>query len=186
MQHKYGFGKRQIPQLQMDNSRIIDILQIIGKSVPPASKITLVGGCAISLLGSSRSTIDIDFIGDDIHPNEFHRYLLQLASELNIFMEAIPLDRFIPIPDGSDSRIIHFGQFGNLDVVIADPYSMALSKLDRGFDTDFDDIIFLIRKNYVDLVELEKITKIALEKAREFDMNSNEMIAHFQELKKRL
>jgi len=170
----------------MDNSRLINILQIIGKIVPPASKITLVGGSAISLLGSPRTTIDIDFFGDDIHPNEFHKSILQIASDLNIFMEAVPLDRFIPIPDGSESRVIPIGIFGNLEVVIADPYSIALSKLERGFDTDFDDIIFLIQKEYVDLAELEAMTNKALEKAREFDMNSDEVIAHLQELKKRL
>jgi hypothetical protein len=170
----------------MDHSRLVELLQIIGSTVPPASKITLVGGCALSLLGSSRPTIDIDFLGDDVHPNDFHRALLQLASELNIYMEAVPLDRFIPLPDGSESRAIHIGQFDNLEVFIADPYSIALSKVDRGFDTDFDDIIFLIQNNFINLAELEKVTQKALEKAREFDMNSTEVIAHIQELKKRL
>lgn len=170
----------------MDNSSLVELLQVIGKSVPPASKITLVGGCALSLLGSSRPTIDIDFLGDDLHPNDFHKALLQLAAELNIYMEAVPLDRFIPIPDGSESRTIYIGQFGNLEVAIADPYSIALSKVERGFDTDFDDIIFLIRNNYVNLAELEKVTQKALERGHEFDMNSTEVIAHFQELKKRL
>ncbi|MEI7847617.1 MAG: hypothetical protein WCK35_17575 [Chloroflexota bacterium] len=35
----------------------------LGTYYPPASKITLVGGCALSLLGSSGPTIEIDFIG---------------------------------------------------------------------------------------------------------------------------
>lgn len=92
----------------------------------------------------------------------------------------------MPIPDGSDSRAIYIGQFGNLEVFIADPYSIALSKVDRGFDTDFDDIIFLIQNSYITLANLERVTLKALEKAREFDMNSSEVNAHIQELKYRL
>ncbi len=71
-------------------------------------------------------------------------------------------------------------------MVIADPYSIALSKLERGFDTDFDDIIFLIQSNFITLIELEAIAQKALEKAQEFDMNTKEMLAHHQELRKRL
>ncbi len=41
------------------------------------------------------------FYCDDINPNEFHKTILQIASELKIYMEAVPLDRFIPIPDGA-------------------------------------------------------------------------------------
>ncbi len=63
-------------------------------------------------------------------------------------------------------------------------HSIALSKLDRGLDTDFDDIIFLIQNNFINLAELERVTQKALAQAREFDMNSTEVIAHSQELKK--
>ena len=49
--------------------------------VPPASRLILIGGSALSLLGSLRPTVDIDFIGDDIHPNELHRTLIEKARE---------------------------------------------------------------------------------------------------------
>lgn len=128
----------------MDNTEIQSVLQALGKRVPPSSRLVLVGGSALALLGSPRLTIDIDFIGDDIHPNELHRSIIQIAKELKIHVEPVPIERFIPLPEGSDKRSVHIGQFGNLDVHVADPYSIALSKLDRGFDTDFDDMIFLI------------------------------------------
>jgi hypothetical protein len=68
---------------------------------------------------------------------------------------------------------------------VADPYSIALSKLDRGFDTDFDDLVFLIRQGYVALNELESITRNALSQAKKFDLNPD-MLIHLEELKKRL
>ena len=138
------------------------------------------------LLGSPRLTIDIDFVGDDISPSELHKTILQIAKEQKIYMEPVAIERFIPLPDGSEERTIRIGQFGNLEVFVADPYSIALSKLDRGFDTDFDDLVFLVQKNIVEFQLLERITEISLSRAREFDMNPTEVLAHLRELKNRI
>lgn len=169
----------------MDNTEIQSILQTLGERVPPSSRLVLVGGSALALLGSPRLTIDIDFVGDDVHPNKLHQSIMQIARELKIHAEPVPIERFIPLPKGSAERNIRIGRFGNLEVYVADPYSIALSKLDRGFDTDFDDIVFLIQHNHVQLDELERITQNALSQARKFDFHP-EILAHLQELKNRL
>ena len=170
----------------MDYTDIQSVLQILGERVPPSSRLLLVGGSALVLLGSPRPTIDVDFIGDDISPSELDKIIMQVARELKIYIEPVAMERFIPVPEGSDERTIRIGQFGNLEVYVADPYSIALAKLDRGFDTDFDDLIFLVNRNLVDIEELERITRKALSRAREFDMNPTEVLAHLQELKDRL
>jgi hypothetical protein len=59
------------------------------------------------------------------------------------------------LPEGSGERSIRIGQYGNLEVFVIDPYSIALSKLERGFDTDFDELAFLVQQSLVTLVELE-------------------------------
>ena len=170
----------------MDNIQIQSILQVLGERVPPSSRLYLVGGGALAMLGSPRLTIDIDFWGDDISPSELHRTIMQIAKEQKIDMEPVAIERFIPMPDGSQERTIRIGQFGNLEVFVADPYSIALSKLDRGFDTDIDDIVFLVRRNLVVVDLLEHMTAIALSRAREFDMNPADVIVHLRELKKRV
>lgn len=169
----------------MDNAKIQSILKSIGERVPPASKLILVGGSALALLGSSRQTIDIDFVGDDVNPNELHKTILQAAKELKVIVEPVPLDRFVPLPKGSTERVIHIGQFGNLDIFVADPYSIALSKLDRGFDTDLADIIFLIQTERINFNEFERMVQEALPHARQFDFNPD-IFKHLQELKNRL
>lgn len=169
----------------MDNTEIQFILKTLGERVAPASRLVLVGGGALALLGSPRLTIDIDFIGDDIHPNELHRTIMQIAREMKIHVEPVPIERFIPLPTGSDQRTIHIGQFGNLEVYVADPYSIALSKLDRGFDTDIEDIVFLVGHNFITLDQLERITRNALSYASKYDLHP-EILAHLQELKNRL
>jgi hypothetical protein len=169
----------------VDNAEIIAILQNLGARLPPDSQLILVGGSALALLGSPRLTIDIDFIGDDVHPNPLHRTIMQIAREMQIHVEPVPLERFVPLPEGNEERVIRIGQFGNLEVFIADPYSIALSKLDRGLDTDFDDLVFLIQNNHVDMDEFERILSAALPHARKFDFNPD-IIEHLQELKNRL
>jgi hypothetical protein len=169
----------------LDHSEIQSILQSLGERVPPDSQLILIGGSALTLLGSPRLTIDIDFIGDDVHPNKLHRTIMQIAKELQIHAEPVPLDQFVPLPKGSETRNIHIGQFGNLEVSVADPYSIALSKLDRGLDTDIEDIIFLVRQNFIILKELERITRDALPHAHQFDFNPD-ILDHLEELKDRL
>jgi len=85
----------------MDITEIQSVLQKLGERVPPASDLILVGGSALALLGNPRLTIDIDFVGDDIHPSELHKTILQAAKELKISVEPVPLDRFIPLPKGN-------------------------------------------------------------------------------------
>lgn len=169
----------------MDISEIQIVLQNMGERVPPTSSLVLVGGGALALLGSPRPTVDIDFIGDDIHPNTLHQSIMQIAREMKIHVEPVPIERFIPLPEGSEDRKIWIGRFGNLEVFVADPYSIALSKLDRGFDTDLDDIVFLIQHNHIALKELEDMTLKALTQAGKFDFNP-EINNHLQELKIRL
>lgn len=169
----------------MDKSEIRFFLQSLGERVPPGSQLILIGGGALALLGSPRPTVDIDFVGNDVRPSDFHQSIMQIARELKIDAEPVPLDRFVPLPQGSAERQIRIGQFGNLEIHVADPYSIALSKLDRGFDTDFDDIIFLIQKNLISLIELERITHAALPHRHKYDFHP-EILGHLEELKDRM
>ena len=169
----------------MDKAKLQSILTILGEQVPPATQLFLLGGSALTLLGSLRQSLDIDFVGDDIHPNELHRTIIEKAKELKLQVEAVPIDRFIPLPEGNEQRSIYIGQFANLEIHVIDPYSIALSKLDRGLFTDFDDIIFLIKSGHITLEELERITLKAISQAKKFDLRPD-ILAHLQELQSRL
>lgn len=169
----------------MDNAEIQSILKTMGARVPPASRLILIGGSALSLLGSPRPTVDVDFIGDDLHPEPLHQTILRIAEELDVDFEPVPLDKFVPLPQGNEGRTIHIGSFGNLEILIADPYSIALSKLDRGADTDYDDLVFLVQNNHVDMDKFEHMVQEALLHAHQFDFNPD-ILKHLQELQGRL
>ena len=76
----------------MDNTEIQSILKALGERVPSSSRLVLIGGSALALLGSPRLTIDIDFVGDDINPSKLARTVMQIAKELNIDIEPVPLN----------------------------------------------------------------------------------------------
>ena len=163
---------------------IQDFLVRLGK-YPRSETLSLLGGSAMILLGSSRETMDIDYVGDDIHKNEFQIAIEKIANELGLDTEAVPIEHFIPLPEGHEQRKIHIGQFGNVDVYIIDPYSIALSKLDRGSDRDLNDLVFLIQQNHITLAELERILNEALPQAGKFDFHP-EILSHLDTLKNRL
>jgi hypothetical protein len=73
----------------MDIVEIQSVLQKLGARVPPASSLILVGGSALALLGNQRQTIDIDFVGDDVNPNQLHKTILRVAKELKISAEPV-------------------------------------------------------------------------------------------------
>lgn len=169
----------------MDHQDVYSILNLFGEKVPPESRITLLGGSALILLGNSRETIDIDFIGDDINPSELHRLIIRIAKENKILLDVVPIEHFIPLPKDSEERAIHIGQFGNLSVFVADPYSIALSKIDRGLANDYADIEFLLANRHVTLDMLTKIVQSTIAKAGKYDLDPD-FHKHFEELKSRL
>lgn len=155
--------------------RITQFLAEVGeRALAPASLIIL-GGSGLALLGSPRPTLDIDFDGEEGIADEFRTLIEKVAAEMRIELEAVPLHRFIPLPFGSQSRHIPIGEFGNLRVMVFDPYSIALSKLDRGFDSDIEDIVFLLRKGLVDPGRLDTMIDQAAISATEYDLNPKQM-----------
>lgn len=83
------------------------------------------------LLGSSRNTLDVDYVGIDIPGlwTELQRTIAELANEMEIKIEAVPYDEMIPPLPDSGARQIPVGMYGNVQVVVIDPYAMALDKI---------------------------------------------------------
>ncbi len=114
-------------------------LQQLAQRYTEPANLYLIGGGALCLLGNPRRTLDLDYVGDDLHLNPFQRIIEQVAREMKLEVEPVPLATFIPLPDGADERSLLLGVFGSISVRIFDPYSIALSKLDRGTKIDLQD-----------------------------------------------
>ncbi len=105
---------------------------------------------------------------------------------MQLDLENVPLQEFIPVTRETRQRHHFIGRYGKVDIYIFDPYAIALSKLDRGFDTDIEDIIFLIEHGLITLPVLEKVMQDALPRAREFDMNATDMQRHLEAVRQAL
>jgi len=67
-------------------------------------QLVLLGGSALLLLGGTRTTLDIDYVGDDLHPSDLQRTIAEVAGELRVHADPVPIERFVPLPVGSDAR----------------------------------------------------------------------------------
>ncbi|MBK7779669.1 MAG: hypothetical protein IPJ58_02555 [Ardenticatenia bacterium] len=147
--------------------------------------LVLLGGSALLLLGSQRTTLDIDYVGDDLVQTAFQDTIHEVATELELYADPVPIAHFVPIPADSKTRQLFVDRYGKVDVFVIDPYVIALSKLDRGIDSDIADIVFLLERGFVELESLADRTTAAIEQAAAFDLDPIAMQRHLSIVRQR-
>ena len=145
-------------------------------------KLYLIGGSALCFFGSPRRTVDIDCVIDSA-TKEFKDTIVAVANELQVEVEIIPIAEFIPLPLNAAARHHHVEKFGSIEVFIFDPYSIALSKLSRGFDTDIQDVLFLLQRGIITIDILTKFTEEVIPVAWEYDIDPDELKTHLDVVK---
>jgi len=163
-------------------------LQRLGERYPHPATLYLLGGSALCLLGSPRTTVVVDY-AVEVEPEEktqFQAALAELAAEMRLDLEDVPLAEFIPLPPEAYERRRPVGRFGQLEVYIFDPYSIALSKIARGFEADLEDVVFLWRKGLVEFDELERLFRAVLPRAAQADIIPQEFQDYFEEVRRRI
>jgi hypothetical protein len=132
-----------------DADRIRRFARELGRAVRPGTRMYLTGGATAVLEGWRPSTVDVDvrFEPDSEEPL---RRIAALKETLSLNVElASPLD-FLPPLEGWRERSPFRLREGNLEVFDFDPYSQALSKLERGFDLDLRDVASMIESGLVE------------------------------------
>lgn len=138
-----------------DRERIERFLTRLGALTHEPGRLYRVGGTTMVYEGFRATTIDIDLLVEAGDPSPIIAAIRSLKDALDINVEfASPRD-FIPLPAGWRERGIYVGRFGALDVFHFDLYSVALSKIERGTERDFQDVIALVRSGRIDLIELD-------------------------------
>jgi hypothetical protein len=103
----------------------------------------LTGGATAVLEGWRASTVDVD-VRFEPDSDAALRHLAELKERLQVNVElASPLD-FLPPLEGWRERSRFRFRAGNLEVFDFDPYSQALSKLERGFELDLRDVAEMV------------------------------------------
>ena len=65
------------------------------------------------------------------------------------------------------------------------PYSIALSKITRGFESDLEDVLFLLRTGTIAFQELEMHFRAILPRVAKVDIDPKEFQAYFFEISRR-
>jgi len=167
-------------------TEILEFVERLGGRYSGSATLLLLGGSALCLLGNPRRTLDIDYLAEGPLDQvaELQATVDTVAAEMKLEVEVVPLGEFIPLPDGAESRHRQVGQFGGLSVCVFDPYSIALSKIDRGFEADLQDVVFLIRQGIVNLEQLEVYVAAAVPHAAQFDMIPADLRQHLQVIRR--
>jgi len=159
--------------------------QRLGEQLSSPATLYLLGGSALCLLGSPRETLDVDFAFEN-PPPDAKAILERLATELKLDLELVPLGEFIPLPPEAEQRRRFVGYYGLLDVYIFDLYSIALSKIARGFESDFEDVEFLLLKKLIHWETLVAYFQNILPRAQSSDIDLQEFQQYFETLRKRV
>ncbi len=95
--------------------------------------------------------IDISFEVDDDYHSDFIAVVRDLKEQLSLNIEEASPSDFIPVPAGHRERSPYIGRYGQLEVFHYDLYSMALSKIERGTESDFEDVLILLQSGRIDM-----------------------------------
>jgi hypothetical protein len=137
-------------------SKVLEFLQRLGREGRSSARVYLTGGSTAVLLGWRETTLDID-LRIDPELDELFRAIPQLKEKLNINVELASPSDFIPEVPGWRERSIYIDSFGSVSYYHYDPYSQALSKIERGHEKDLLDIESM-RSN--GLVEKNRLLKL--------------------------
>lgn len=133
----------------VDAGRIRELAHRLGRVARGRTRIYLTGGATAVLEGWRASTIDVD-VRFEPESDALLRELVDLKERLAINVELASPPDFIPELPGWRERSPLVLRDGNVDVHHFDPYSQALSKIERGFAHDLADVEAMLDRGLVE------------------------------------
>ena len=119
-------------------------------------RVYVVGGGTAVHAGWRESTVDADLYSDR---DEVFRDIQRIKERLDLSVEFVRPEDFVPPLRGSDDRHVFLATVGNVSFYHYDPYAQALAKLERGFDRDLEDVREMLARCLVDRARLAAFFK---------------------------
>jgi hypothetical protein len=160
---------------KVDRARIELFLSKLSERFHRPAQILLVGGTTLVFEELRDQTLDIDLViqVDPNHHGELIQAIRKLKDQLSINVEeASPAD-FIPLPSGFENRHKFVERYGKIDVMHFDLYSTALSKIERGREQDFEDVLSLLQAGKLEWDRLSAYFLEILPKMGEHSLKQN-------------
>jgi hypothetical protein len=141
----------------VQRQRIERFLMELGRRFRGSGRIYLVGGTTMVYEGFRDQTLEVKlaFEFSSQYQTQFIEIVREVNQELNVIVKEVSPGDFIPLPAGYKDRCRFLGRFGNIDVFHFDPYSMALSKIERSTEEDFSDVLALLEADWIQIETLE-------------------------------
>jgi hypothetical protein len=133
----------------VDAARVREFLRALGAEAREDAHLYLTGGTTAVLVGWRESTVDLDIKMVPERDSVF-RAIARLKDELEVNVELAAPSDFIPELPGWEVRSPFIVREGKLDFFHYDPYSQALSKLQRGHAKDLADVREMIERKLVE------------------------------------
>jgi hypothetical protein len=140
----------------VDSLRLRVFLDELSRAARQPTRLYLTGGASQLLRGLRDSTVDIDLLFEP-ESDDLLRSMVGLKETLNLNVELVSPAHFVPALPGWRDRCDFVIQIANVAVHHFDPYTQALSKLERGHARDLQDVQALVREGIVDPVRLRSL-----------------------------
>jgi hypothetical protein len=141
--------------------RIFEFITRLSKEARSPVRVYLTGGSTAVLLGWRESTVDVD-IRFEPEADEIFRAIPKLKEDLRINVELASPPDFIPEVPGWRDRSIYIDTIGSISFYHFDPYSQALSKIERGHEKDRTDVASMLSQGLIEthrLIELFELIR---------------------------
>lgn len=133
--------------------KIIEFMRLFGSKTRTEVRVYFTGGSTAVLHGWRESTLDID-LRFDPEPDDLFRAIPGIKELLNLNVELAAPSDFIPALPGWQDRCEYIGREGTVSFFHYDPYSQALSKIERGHDQDLKDVESMLKDGMLDRQKL--------------------------------
>ncbi|HEY7933882.1 MAG TPA: DUF6036 family nucleotidyltransferase [Solirubrobacteraceae bacterium] len=137
----------------VDEHRLRELARRLGRVASTPTRIYLTGGASAVLEGWRGSTVDVDMTFEP-EVDALLRELPALKEDLGVNIELTSPPDFIPELPGWRDRSPFVFREGNVDIHHFDFYSQALSKIERGFSQDLDDVARMLESGLVERARL--------------------------------
>lgn len=140
----------------VDETRLRELARRLGRIANTPTRIYLTGGATAVLEGWRASTVDVDMrLEPDL--DALLRELPALKNDLGVNIELASPPDFIPELPGWRDRSPFVFREGDVEVHHFDFYSQALSKIERGFGQDLDDVARMLDSGLVEPSKLREL-----------------------------
>ncbi len=128
-------------------------MRLFGRKTRTEVRVYFTGGSAAVMHGWRDTTMDID-LRFEPEPDELYRVISEIKELLDMNIELAAPSDFIPELPGWQSRCEYIGREGTVSFFHYDPYSQALSKIERGHEQDVKDVASMIKDGMLDRQKL--------------------------------